>query len=71
MSPQIQGDAQLATQAKSPDLSDLFIQFLIIGAVSFGGGIIPTNVSSWLRSASGSALMSLWPIWLSVRLCQA
>ena len=40
MSPQIQGDAQLATQVKSPDLSDLFIQFLIIGAVSFGGGII-------------------------------
>ena len=40
MSAQIQGDAQLAQQAKSPDLSDLFIQFLIIGAVSFGGGII-------------------------------
>ena len=40
MSPQIQGDAQLAQQAKSPDLSDLFIQFLIIGAISFGGGII-------------------------------
>ena len=40
MSAQIQGDAQLAQQAKSPDLSDLFIQFLIIGAISFGGGII-------------------------------
>lgn len=40
MSPQIQGDAQLAKQAKSPDLSDLFTQFLVIGAISFGGGII-------------------------------
>ena len=37
MSSQIQEDAQLA---KSPSLGDLFIQFLIIGAVSFGGGII-------------------------------
>jgi chromate transporter len=26
--------------AKSPDLGDLFLQFLTIGAVSFGGGII-------------------------------
>ncbi|MBU3598573.1 chromate transporter [Polynucleobacter bastaniensis] len=37
MSSQIQDDVQLA---KSPSLGDLFIQFLIIGAVSFGGGII-------------------------------
>ncbi|QWE25505.1 chromate transporter [Polynucleobacter sp. AP-Elch-400A-B2] len=37
MSSQMQDDAQLA---QSPSLGDLFIQFLIIGAVSFGGGII-------------------------------
>jgi chromate transporter len=37
VSSQIQDDVQLA---KSPSLGDLFIQFLIIGAVSFGGGII-------------------------------
>ena len=28
------------TITQSPDLRDLFVQFLIIGAVSFGGGII-------------------------------
>lgn len=29
-----------ATEAKLPGLHDLFIQFLLIGAISFGGGII-------------------------------
>lgn len=37
MSSQLQVNAQFA---KSPDLRDLFIQFLTIGAISFGGGII-------------------------------
>ena len=37
MSQQLQSDSEMA---KSPYLRDLFIQFLIIGAVSFGGGII-------------------------------
>ena len=30
----------LATQAQVPKLWDLFVQFLLIGAISFGGGII-------------------------------
>ena len=37
MSSRIQANAQVT---KSPSLPDLFIQFLTIGAVSFGGGII-------------------------------
>ena len=40
MSSQIQDSAQLIQLSKSPSLGDLFIQFLTIGAVSFGGGII-------------------------------
>lgn len=30
----------LATQAQAPKLWDIFVQFLLIGAISFGGGII-------------------------------
>ncbi|CAM3712425.1 chromate transporter [Polynucleobacter arcticus] len=37
MSLQLKDGAQLT---KSPDLRDLFVQFLSIGAISFGGGII-------------------------------
>lgn len=37
MNQQIQNDVRMS---KSPNLRDLFIQFLIIGAISFGGGII-------------------------------
>ena len=40
MSSQIQDNTQLTRLSKSPSLGDLFIQFLTIGAVSFGGGII-------------------------------
>jgi chromate transporter len=40
VSSQIQDSAQLIQLSKSPSLGDLFIQFLTIGAVSFGGGII-------------------------------
>ena len=40
MSSRIKDNAQLTQLSKSPSLRDLFIQFFIIGAVSFGGGII-------------------------------
>jgi chromate transporter len=40
VSSQIQDNTQLTRLSKSPSLGDLFIQFLTIGAVSFGGGII-------------------------------
>ena len=40
MSSQIQNTSKLTQLSKSPSLYDLFIQFFIIGAVSFGGGII-------------------------------
>ncbi|MFZ4062224.1 MAG: chromate transporter [Polynucleobacter sp.] len=36
----IDQSTDLSTQGNIPTLHDLFIQFLIIGAVSFGGGII-------------------------------
>lgn len=40
MSSQLQGHVQVDESVKSVDLRDLFIQFLSIGAISFGGGII-------------------------------
>lgn len=40
MSSQLQGHVQVDKPVKSTDLRDLFIQFLSIGAISFGGGII-------------------------------
>ena len=40
MSSQLQGHVQVDEPVKSVDLRDLFIQFLSIGAISFGGGII-------------------------------
>jgi len=40
VSSQLQGHVQVDESVKSVDLRDLFIQFLSIGAISFGGGII-------------------------------
>jgi chromate transporter len=40
VSSQLQGHVQVDEPVKSVDLRDLFIQFLSIGAISFGGGII-------------------------------
>jgi chromate transporter len=56
---------QLAPDAKASKLGDIFIQFLIIGAISFGGGIIAyerillVNKRKWLSSDEFMAYLAI------------
>lgn len=54
-----------APQAATPSLADLFVQFLIIGAVSFGGGIVAyerallVEQKKWVDADSFMAALAL------------
>ena len=59
------GADQLASNAQAPKLGDIFIQFLIIGAISFGGGIIAyerillVDKRKWLSSDEFMAYLAI------------
>jgi chromate transporter len=60
-----QAAAQLASNTQAPKLRDIFIQFAIIGAISFGGGIIAyerillVDKRKWLSSDEFMAYLAI------------